>query len=438
MILKDLSVFTNDGRFIENGAILIEGEEITGVYDSPEDVPVRDEALSLPGHVAIPGLVNAHTHIYSALSRGMPLSGYSPRSFTEILEQLWWKLDRRLGLEDVEISAYVAAIESLKSGVTTLIDHHSSPFSIRGSLDCIADAVNSLGMRCSTCYEISDRDGEEARDEGIAENVDFISSPSSFRKGLIGLHASFTVSDETLRILSNLDNDLTPIHVHVAEGPEDQEKTMALNGCRVVERLDRWGLLRKDSVLAHCIHIDQNETTLIENNEAVVVVNPQSNMNNAVGFAGWKGLLEKGIDVGLGNDGFGFNLAHDARSLVLLPHLLKRNVNITSPDDLCQTFLRVNYELASRLFGVPLGKIREGYKADISILEYNSPTDIDHQNFCQHFFFGMIDRLSVREVFVSGKHVLRNGRLAAIEEKDIYEAARKISRKLWLRLEEEV
>ncbi|HAA84932.1 MAG TPA: hypothetical protein DCE14_01085 [Kosmotogaceae bacterium] len=180
--------------------------------------------------------------------------------------------------------------------------------------------------------------------------------------------------------------------------------------------------------------MDQNEAALIESNEAVVVVNPQSNMNNAVGFAYWKGLLEKGISIALGNDGFGFNLAHDARSMVLLPHLLKRNVNVTSPDDLCQTFLHTNYELASRLFDVPLGKIREGYKADISILEYNSPTDIDHENFCQHFFFGMIDRLSVREVFVSGKHVLRNGSLATIDEKGIYEAARKISRRLWSRL----
>ncbi len=435
MILKDMAVFTNDGQFLRTGAVVVRDGNIVSVSESPPDPSEEEDVLSFPGCVAIPGLVNAHSHIYSTLSRGMPLSGFSPHSFTEILEQLWWKLDRKLELEDIEISAFVAGIESLKSGITTLIDHHSSPGRIRGSLNTSASAVNSLGMRCATCYEISDRDGKRARDEAVDENAAMLSKRDEYCRGMLGLHASFTLSDETLKMLRDLDTDESPVHVHVAEGPEDQEKCISLHGSRIIQRFDRWGLLRRNSVLAHCIHIDQDEAMLIRRNGAVIAVNPQSNMNNGVGFTRWQELLEQGTRVALGNDGFGFNLTNDIRPMILLPHLLRRDVNVTSPADLQNTFFKTNFDLATELFGVSIGKIKQGYRADIAILEYNSPTEINSSNFIQHFFFGIIDRLSVREVFVSGEHVLHEGEPTRIDQQDVYKTAREFSSKLWSRVQ---
>ncbi|MFO7881615.1 MAG: amidohydrolase family protein [Kosmotogaceae bacterium] len=433
MIVKDVSIFTNDGSFIEKGYIKVTDGMIEVVSEgTPPNT--NEEVYSFPGKLLMPGLVNSHTHIYSAFSRGMPLKNFSPNTFTELLEQMWWKLDSALTMKGNELSAYLTAIESTKSGMTTLIDHHSSPNAVKGSLDTIASAVNKAGLRCSTGFEVSDRNGKIIRDKSVEENLRFAGKKNNFRAPYIGLHASFTLSDETLKLIADSNKKKIPIHVHVAEGPEDEENALSLYGKRVVERFNDFDLLNENSILVHCIHTDEKENEIIKKSGCYVVINPQSNMNNGVGFPDWKGKLYDGIKICLGNDGFGFNLFIDSRFLILGMHNDKKDPRVSSPDELKKICFGYNYELASRIFDIKMGKIKKGYVADFAIYDYDPPTILDSSNFFGHLFFGIGDNPEVTDVFVNGRPVMLSGKNLFIDEKKLYEECRKYSTELWTRL----
>jgi len=430
LIVKDVSIFTNDGSFIEKGYLKINDGTIEGVSEGTPD-GTGEEEYSFPGKILMPGLVNAHTHIYSAFSRGMPLEGFSPNTFTELLEQMWWKLDKALTMKGNELSAYLATIESIKAGVTTLIDHHSSPNAVKNSLDTIASAVNETGLRCSTAFEISDRNGKKIRDESIMENLRFSETKNRYRAPYIGLHASFTLSDETLKLISDANRNRIPIHVHVAEGPEDEENSISVHGKRIIQRFDSFGLLVENSLLAHCIHTDESEDEVIRNNGCFVVINPQSNMNNGVGYPDWKGKQSRGIKVCLGNDGLGFNLFTESRFLILGMHNSKKDPNTASPMDLQKTLFGNNYQLASKIFGLKMGKIKKGYAADFALYDYDPPTTLDNENFLGHLFFGIGDNPKVTDVFVNGRPVMISGKNVLIDEEELFKECRKYSDRLW-------
>jgi len=434
MLIKDVSIFTNNGRYIPEGFVRVDNGKIVEIGEGNPNFLEGEEILSFRGKLLLPGFVNAHTHFYSTFARGMFLDRFDPNSFAELLEQLWWRLDRKLTLDDVRLSAAIGAVESLKAGVTSVIDHHSSPNSIKGSLEQIAKAVNEVGLRCATCYEVSDRDGEDATRFGIEENLDFFETRNEFRAGYFGLHASFTLSDDTLERVSNAVKGKIPVHVHVAEGPEDEEQSVNRYGVRIIERFHKHGLLARGSIFAHCIHVDDSEVDLIKESDSYIVVNVQSNINNGVGISYWPKFLEKGLNVGVGNDGFGFNLSHDLRFFILTPHHLKRDPRVSSVDDLAKTFFSTNYEIASNTFGIKLGKIEPGYAADMIVIDYNNPTPLSAENFLGHFFFGIIDNLNVTDAFVAGQHVLKNKKVVGVSEEELYKEARKLAEKLWKRL----
>ena len=240
-LIEGARIWDGAERVIEDGAILIGEETIEAVLPgepSSHEVPSAVERIDARGKLAIPGLVNAHTHLYSSLARGMNVPGFSPTSFTQILEQLWWRLDKALEDESVAMSALVGAMEAARCGVTTLIDHHASPNAISGSLDAVQDAVcEQVGLRAALCYEVSDRDGPVQRDKGIEENLRYIGKTTPENKqctAQFGLHASFTLSDDTLeRVAQSLPED-AGVHIHVAEGPEDETQCVAKYGMRVV------------------------------------------------------------------------------------------------------------------------------------------------------------------------------------------------------------
>lgn len=424
MQINGVSIFTNDGEFIERGYVRVENGEIVKV--SAGDCKYDGENLYFEGRLLMPSLVNAHTHIYSTFSRGLRVSPFNPSSFTKLLEDLWWRLDRALTHEDLELSAYVAAIESLKGGVTTLFDHNSSPNAIEGSLDKIASSVNTVGLRYCGAYEVSDRDGLERRDRGIRENLDFAKVNTAYKKGIFGFHASFTLSKETLSLASKEIAGRLPIHVHVAEGPEDQEHTFSLYDQRILERFHRAGLMIQNSLYAHCIHTTASERALIKDTKGYIVVNCQSNINNGVGFPEWKKFNDEGTNLLMGNDGYGFNLCHDARFMILCPHYVHRDPAASYSGDLTRSLFGSNYNLATSAFGVNLGTIREGSSADFIILNYRSPTEITAENFMDHFFFGICDNISVSDAFVAGERILAEGRPARIDEEDIYKEARRL------------
>jgi len=439
-LIEGIRVWDGADRLIEDGAILIDGDTIETVLTGKEreryEIPPNAERIDGEGKLAIPGLVNAHTHLYSSLARGMALPNYSPRTFTQILEQLWWRLDKALDAEMVRVSALVGAMEAARCGVTTLIDHHASPHAIPGSLTSLRQAVcEKVGLRGAFCYEVSDRDGAKISDQGITENLDFLTtkdSQDSLSIGLFGLHASFTLCDDTLeKVARNLPND-AGVHIHVAEGPEDETQCVAEHGLRIVERLERFGLLRPTSVLAHCLHLDEVEKDLVAEREAMVVHNPRSNMNNAVGTFDLDGFLNRDVLTGLGTDGLGANMLSELFTAALLQRASSRDPLVAPFSALNRLLFRNNPLVAERLFGIKLGRIAPGYPADIALLDYRPPTPLSAETILGHLLFGIsVHSLRVSDLFVNGRPILRDGRFLDLDEEGIYSHAREAAKRLW-------
>ncbi len=259
--------------------------------------------------VTTPGLVCSHHHLYSALARGMPPPPKTPTSFHEILEQVWWRLDTALDLDMLRWSAMLGAVEALENGTTAIIDHHESPNAIEGSLDVIAEACTEVGVRINTTYGITDRHGPDGARRGLAENERFIKAGG---QGYVGVHASFTCSDESLEAAAGLANDLgVGVHIHVAEGVDDIDVPNRLSGLTN----DSW-------LLVHGVHLPDDHGL-----SGTIVHNPRSNLNNSVGYAN---PVRFENPVALGTDGIGANMIEAFR----LAYVMQRSVDVTaSPDD---------------------------------------------------------------------------------------------------------
>ncbi|MDR0468631.1 MAG: putative aminohydrolase SsnA, partial [Peptococcaceae bacterium] len=263
--------------------------------------------LDAKGRVVMPGLINTHHHIYSAFARGLSINGYAPKTFIDILEGMWWKIDRLLTLEDCRCSAYTTYLSCIRNGVTTVFDHHASYGAIEGSLSAIAGAAKELGIRTCLCYEVSDRDGKAKAEAAIRENAEFIlactKGDGDMLCGMMGLHAAFTLSDETLKLCVR-HNGGAGFHIHVAEDVSDVQNSLAKYGKRVVNRLYDLDILGPKTLAVHCVHINREEMGLLKETDTMVVHNPESNMGNAVGCEPMLQIFDKGILLGLGTDGY--------------------------------------------------------------------------------------------------------------------------------------
>ena len=442
LIITPVTVWTGN-EIIDHATVLIRDARIQAIIpakdESSLDVGPPAERIDGNGKLAVPGLINAHTHLYSSLARGMSVTPFHPTSFTKILEQLWWKLDKALDPESIRASALVGAMEAARCGVTTLIDHHASPNAIPGSLDLVKEAVcDRLGLRGTFCYELSDRDGPERSAQGIEENLRFlgaIGEADPLCSAQFGLHASFTVEDETLERVASRLPDGVGIHIHVAEGPEDEVLCQERHGVRIAKRLDRFGLLRPTSILAHCLHIDEAEKELLAERDVVVVHNPRSNMNNAVGLCDMPEFLERGILTGLGPDGLGANMLAE----LFTAGILQKHGNA---DPLCGPFdaldallFRNNPRIAERLLGVSVGPLVPGAPADIALLDYTAPTPLRSENALGHLLFGIaVHNLRVTDLFVAGERILSDGAFVDVDEEAVYANAREQAQRLWDRL----
>jgi len=443
LLLAPVAAWTGT-EVIDRAAIHIRDGTIAAIGPmddvSRSGIDPRTERIDGSGKLAIPGLINAHTHLYSSLARGMTVSPYAPTSFTQILEQLWWRLDKALDAESIRVSALVGAMEAARCGVTTLIDHHASPNEIAGSLDVLREEVcDRLGLRGVFCYELSDRDGPKASAAGIAENLRFLDAVPTDGPELcsaqFGLHASFTVEDETMeRVAAEIPDDVG-IHIHVAEGPEDEIECERKHGLRIAERLDRFGLLRPRSILAHCLHVADAEKDLIAERDAIVVHNPRSNMNNAVGRFDLPGFLTRGVATGLGTDGLGADLLGELFTAGLLQKHAEGDPLAGPLDDLDALLFRSNPRIGERLLGVPLGRLAPGSPADIAVLDYTPPTPLHSETVLGHLLFGIaVHSLRVADLFVGGRPVLRGGVFLPVDEEAAYAHAREEAEHLWGRV----
>lgn len=413
-------------NFSENQYVLFQ-EQIVEVGPM-ESFPGADEVIDVSGCIVMPGLLNGHIHIYSTFSRGMSVP-FDPKSFQQILDQLWWKLDAKLDKSAVYQSGLVSAIECIQSGVTTIIDHHASGLCIKGSLNELKKAVcDEMGLRGIFCFETSDRFDV---DECIEENIEFASSKSEKHAGLFGMHASLSLSDDTLDKISKRIGDI-PVHVHAAESIEDEQDSVKKYNKRVIERFNEFGLVKGNSIFAHCVHINSDEARIIAQNGAYIAMNPTSNMNNAVGLADYSMFREQGIKCIIGNDGLGYNISRDYLNAAFG---MKNRLNSPTAfgfTDLL-SIIENGYEYASKILDIKLGKIRAGYKADMICVPYMPPTPLNRDNIFGHMFFGVFDNFHPKDVWCSGMPLMRNYRVLANAD-SIYENAALEAQKVWNRV----
>ncbi|MCI0695986.1 putative aminohydrolase SsnA [candidate division KSB1 bacterium] len=395
----------------------------------------------LHGRLVLPGLVNAHTHLYSSLSRGMPGPKEAPKNFLEILQKVWWKLDRALDEESIYYSALIGAIEAVKAGTTTLVDHHASPNCIAGSLKIIRDALQQVGMRGVLCYEVTDRNPGflskksekeiEGRDAGLRENQNFLENhTSSHFRGLVGAHASFTLSDHSLRACAELAQHFKcGVHIHLAEDQCDAEISQQQFGhSNIVKRLAELGILSERAILAHGIYLSEADLQIIKQRRCWLMHNSRSNMNNSVGYAP---VQHFGDRTALGTDGFPADMFEEAR----LAFFKGRDaMNGLGPVDYLK-FLSAAQQLCSELFDEPFGKIAPGAVADLIFLDYPSPTPLTEQNLAGHLLFGMKSD-HVADVMVAGNFVMRDKKLLHIDVASIYEKSREAAARLWKRYQQ--
>lgn len=425
--------------YMDDGCVVIEGnvikeigstKEMKGKYPSHEFIDANKKVI-------MPGLINTHMHIYSSFARGMAVPGKPSENFMEILENLWWRLDKKLTLEDTKYSAYATYIDCIKNGVTTVFDHHASPFAIEGSLFTIKDVAKNLGIRTNLCYEVSDRDGLKTIDQGIQENVNLIkfaqNDESDMVKGMFGLHAAFTLSDKTLEKCANeMANLDAGYHVHTAEGIDDVIINKEKYNKKVVQRLNDFHVLNDKTIAVHCIHIDSEEMELIKENKSFVVHNPESNMGNAVGCAPVVHLLNKGITVGLGTDGYTSDMFESLKVANIIHKHQLRDPRVGWAEAPTMLFEN-NRKIASKHYKKDLGVLKEGAYADVIVVDYIPHTPLNENTENGHIIFGMTGR-SVDTTIINGKVLMKDRILLNIDEESILAKSREMSNKLWDRI----
>ncbi len=428
-------VTRDNGKYIENGAVAIEGNLIAevGTTANLKAKYPKAEWIDADGGLIMPGMINAHNHIYSAFARGLFIKGYNPHDFNDILEGMWWKIDRLLTKENDRLSAYAVYIDCIKNGVTTVFDHHASYCDIPGSLDTLADTARELGVRTSLCYEVSDRDGDVKTKEAVLENARMIkraaSDESDMLKGMMGLHAAFTLSDETLALCKEYTPSSTGFHIHVAEGPGDQIDSLKKYNKRIVERLFENGILGEKTLAIHCVHVSPAEMALLKETGTMVVHNPESNMGNAVGCGPVIRLFSEGILLGLGTDGY----TNDMIESYKVGNIIHKH-NLCDPTvawaEIPAMLFENNPRIAGRFFNRPLGVLKAGAYADVIVTDYDPLTPLDGGNVNGHILFGMNGR-SVVTTVCNGKVLMKDRNVLVADEKSVMKECRASAAKLW-------
>ncbi|MCD4789226.1 MAG: amidohydrolase family protein [Bacteroidales bacterium] len=377
-------------------------------------IPKNEEIIDCSGKYITKSFANGHHHAYSALARGMPAPKKKPQNFYEILKYIWWKLDKCLDPELIEISALVTAIDCAKNGVTFVIDHHASPNAVEGSLETIAGAFDKAGLSFLLCYEISDRDGKEIALKGIEETEKYLQS----RQGLVGLHASFTVGDDTLQKAVNLAEKYNSgIHIHIAEDMYDQKYSMANYNKRVINRLNDFGVLNSSkTILAHCLYLNDFERMLVRDSNAWVVQNTESNLNNKVGYFNSVGL---GDNIILGTDGMHGDMLRSAKAAYFVGQNFD-NVNLVS---IYQRFRNIHRYISENGFS------GDG-ENNLVIFDYDTPTEFNKDNFPGHFVFGLESK-HVQHVISNGKLIVENRRMVNVDEEAVFKTSKELSKRLW-------
>ena len=421
--------------YYEHGAVAYEGSKIAAVgEESILRAKYPDaEVIDARGGVIMPAFINAHTHIYSALARGLAIAGNNPTNFYEVLDGTWWAIDRRLTLAGTRASADALYIDCIKQGVTTIFDHHASYAEIPGSLFTISESAKKFGIRSCLCYEVSDRDGEEKCLQAIQENADFITwcekEKDPMLAAMFGGHALFTISDKTFDRMVAANNGRTGYHIHVSEGMNDVYDSLQNYGRRPVQRLQDHGILGPKTILGHCIHVNTAEIELIKNTDTMVVNNPESNMGNAVGICPVLPLSKAGILLGMGTDAYTNDMLESLKVA-----LCSQRSNACAPNvawcEVTDMLFKNNAKIGARYFDAPLGVLEPGAAADVIVMDYKPFTPFSDANIDGHMIFGMTGR-QCQTTIANGKLLMKDRELIGVDEEAINAHILEESKKLW-------
>lgn len=437
------TVFTFDEKstVINDGGVAIDGEMIKEVGKSRELKAKYPEAefRNVEGRVIMPGMINTHMHFYSTFARGMDLKiKQPPANFLEILEKLWWRLDSRLNENDIYYSSLYAIVDGIKKGTTTIFDHHASFGLIDGSLDIIAEAVKKAGIRANLAYEVSDRHGTKRAVASLKENERFIKGLSRLSKveknylgGMIGLHASFTLEDETLVKAASLAAELeVPFHLHVAEGKVDVDDSRKRGYQGIVDRLDQFKLWVPGTLAIHGVHLKEKELSLLAERDCYLIHNPQSNMGNAVGAAPLQAAINEGLTVGLGTDGYTTDMFTSLQTANLLQSHKQQDPGAGGAEP--GMILNNNRELANRFFPGEMGRLQPGQLADLIVIDYKPPTPITSDNYLSHILMG-IEGSMVDTTVVGGKVLMENQEVKVLDYEKLSRETKQQAADFWKR-----
>jgi putative selenium metabolism protein SsnA len=429
LLIKNVRIINpfESPELIEKGWITIVDDKIDKVGSGTIETSSFDEVLDMTGKTVLPGMINLHHHLYSSLALGMPAPKKVPGNFTEILEEVWWKLDLALDEESTRASFESGLLECLRNGVTTIFDHHSSPNYTNGSLEMLVEISDKYGINISPSFEITDRNGHEYFESGLKENINTINKYVNhpYVSPLIGLHASFTISDKSLREISNAKGK-HGVHIHVSEDLADETDAKNRGYDSVINRLDEFGLLDENSLIAHGIHISEKDVETIVKNGSSMMHNPTSNANNQVGILS-SNYIER-LDVGLGTDGMQANLISEAKEGLLI----RSSHKIDNIDYLKLLFVN-NADISSKLFGLKLGKIQPGYQADLAFYNYFPRTRLDKGNILGHILFALG---KPTDVISRGKLRISDGNIVNQDSETILYNSNKQSKILWKKMTE--
>jgi putative selenium metabolism protein SsnA len=428
MLIKNATLLSLVGPMVARADLRIQSGVITAKAKRLT-AKAGEKTLDLSGRFVMPGMVCGHTHLYSALARGMPAPRKTPRNFYEILRHIWWTLDRALDEEAVYYSTLVGALDAARCGTPTLIDHHASPNFIRGSLGVMAEAFSRVGLRGVLCYETTDRNGMRGANLGLQENAAWVAkNRGPMFGGLVGAHASFTLSDASLRLCAGLAQSLkTGVHIHVAEDPCDQADCTKKYRMRLIDRLDKAGVLGPRTILGHCTHLDKASLEVARRAGCWFAHNTRSNMNNAVGYAP---VHLMGRRVALGTDGIGADMFEEVKFAWFKARDGRNGLGIAE----VAGFLTGAQNLASVLLGVRLGTLEVDSAADLVVLDYPTPTPVTPNNLFGHLIFGMSSQF-VTDVMVNGRWIVRNRHVVGVDEEKVQAELQRVAAKVWRRFE---
>lgn len=437
LLIGNGKVFTrnDENPFIEDGAVVIDGKLIREVGTLADMKAKYPDAEFIDAHkgIIMPAFINMHEHIYSEMARGLSIKGYNPKGFLDILDGQWWCIDRHLTLDNDKNSALSAYINLIKNGVTTSFDHHASFGHVRDSLFMLGEAAGELGVRTCLCYEISDRDGMDKAREAVEENAAWIrhalADDSDMIAGMMGMHAQFTISDETFDYAASMKPDEVGYHIHVAEGIEDLHDCLKKYGKRIIDRLYDHNILGPKTLLGHCIYVNEHEMQLIKDTDTMIVHNPESNMGNACGCPPTMAQVHHGILVGLGTDGY----THDMIESYKVANILHKHSLCDANaawGEIPEMLFKNNAVMANRYFKTPLGVLKEGAAGDVIIMDYNPQTEMNASNINGHILFGMQGH-DCRTTICSGRILMKDRELLCCDEERIMAQVRESSAKLW-------